>query len=858
MAVFLGVLGEGRLLPALAQGQVPTSREPEIEILALRLDSHLLTEEMDALRLSGKLLIPLGLLSQSLGFAIAISPEEGIAKGYVLREDRGFLLELASSRLVVGGQSFRLSANQARVHDGDLYVDIDLLSQCLPLEFLYTPFDSAVGVHPLEPLPLQQRLERESRFLHSRPELRHAPYPKLDNPYALWDGAFVDQSLRLSIHRDEGGVATPMANYSTYLTPEILFMSSSLYLAGDTQTPLSQLRLTLGRKDPDAMLLGFFKAQEFSLGSVGSPGLSLISLPHMGQGVTVSNFPLTRPDQFDHHSFRGILPSGWDVELYHNEALVGYQQSRSDGTYSFDDLPLYIGMNDFRLVFYGPQGQRREESRQFNIGSSLTPPGKQYYRFLNMVQEDGSLRSLMQYETGLNSQVSLNLALSSLAVKGRPESHAQIGLRSYIDSLSLNADLATGPSGGMVGEVGIQTLRGIIGLTLRHAQLHEFHSERFPLSADPLVSRTYLRMGGARPFMRNPSLTSDVEVSHDRLASGQNPLRVSHNASLEYRSIVLSNQLTWSQALQDPALMGLLQIGTHFEKLGMRGVIGYQPHQLSSLSLLTEVPLFGEGRLGVGSNYSLATHNLGYSVSLSRNVGAYAIGVTGQYAQPNNVSAGLSLSTSWGAALRQGVWRANAQSLASHGTVLARVFLDSNQNGRMDPGEQAIEGAELSVNGARTARTEADGQAFLENLPSYQPLDLAIAVASLDDPSWVPSPPGVRVTPRPGKTMIVDFPVTVVSEISGTVSLRKQGKEYALGGVTIELLDEHEQVIQKVKTSFDGFYLIQGLPNGRYRLRLPTVQARKLDATVPETLPVTISPDERLQENVDFILEANE
>ncbi len=61
---------------------------------------------------------------------------------------------------------------------------------------------------------------------------------------------------------------------------------------------------------------------------------------------------------------RGILPTGYEVELYRNDILVGSVRTAVNDQYEFLEVPVDYGVNVFRLVFYGPQGQRREEVRR--------------------------------------------------------------------------------------------------------------------------------------------------------------------------------------------------------------------------------------------------------------------------------------------------------------------------------------------------------------------------------------------------------------------------------------------------------------------------------------------------------------
>ncbi len=88
---------------------------------------------------------------------------------------------------------------------------------------------------------------------------------------------------------------------------------------------------------------------------------------------------LTAPASFDRTTFRGELPDGWDAELYRNDQLIGYVQSRGDGRYEFLDVALLYGQNRFEVVLYGPQGQIRRDVKMIPVGLDSIPPRETYY-----------------------------------------------------------------------------------------------------------------------------------------------------------------------------------------------------------------------------------------------------------------------------------------------------------------------------------------------------------------------------------------------------------------------------------------------------------------------------------------------
>ena len=84
------------------------------------------------------------------------------------------------------------------------------------------------------------------------------------------------------------------------------------------------------------------------------------------------------------------MPDGWEAELYRNDQLIGYFQSRGDGRYEFLDVPLLYGQNRMEVVLYGPQGQIRREIKQMQVGIDSIPPQQTWY-WAGFAQENADL-----------------------------------------------------------------------------------------------------------------------------------------------------------------------------------------------------------------------------------------------------------------------------------------------------------------------------------------------------------------------------------------------------------------------------------------------------------------------------------
>ena len=342
-------------------------------VLEVRLGSHVLSDAVNAYQYPQDVFLPLGELARLLTLAVRSEPGAGRAGGYVLSEQRTFSVDVLAREVTIEGRREPLDRTQVKLQADDLDVASKLLARWLPVDLKVDLSSLSVEVRPREKLPLESGIDRPERgrrtgtAAYAYDDLH---YPRQATRYALASVPFIDQTLRLDLLRTPEGRQADAA-YTAYLTADLLGTEAALFASRSARDQdRGTLRLTVGRQDPDAGLLGLLRARTVQADSAQVPGIENIShTSATANGATISNRPLDQPARFDRHSLQGDLPPGSDVELYYNAALVGFQQSRADGKYRFDDPPLAYGPNDFRLVFHGPLSQLRVERRSFPAGA---------------------------------------------------------------------------------------------------------------------------------------------------------------------------------------------------------------------------------------------------------------------------------------------------------------------------------------------------------------------------------------------------------------------------------------------------------------------------------------------------------
>jgi hypothetical protein len=838
-------------------------------LLEVTLDEHVLADSINAYQDGRRIFLPLGELATILTLAIRTQPAQASAEGFVLDEKRSFRLNVPQARVVLGEEAQAFDPASVRVQNDDIYVESGLLARWLPVDFYVDMSRLRLRVHPREVLPLQSRLEREragTRLGTARRGYEDPGYPLLDSPYRLLGAPFIDQTFGLGLRTGKGHGQYD-ASYTAYMTGDFLGMESSLFVSSTRQHPSPKARYTLGRHDPDARLLGPLAARSVLFGS----GVGMPSVPHValstpvgeGHGFTLSNRPLNQPASFDRHTLEGDLPPGWDVELYYNEALIGFQRARPDGRYRFEDLALSYGPNEFRLVFHGPLGQQRVERSSFLLDQSTTPAGSVRYNLTQHRDDAGAMRSVGQVDWGLTSNLTGSVGWVRLPdssdTAGAPH-YSKLGLRGFWRNVIGSTELLRSSAGGWLSDTTIKTRIGSVAVDYGHLQLRDFVSEIFPRSGDPLRMRDKLRLQSALPAMAGlPRLPVTVEVQRDQLASGNSNLLVGGRVSAYVRNTSVTNQLTWQDAGQGtPAFIGALSVSHRLGDVGLAGQLGYslRPEARVDTLALTGERRFGEGYLAsVGVARAFASGETIYSASLNKSQGAYGLGLNATYSRESGLTLGLQLFIAMGREPREGRWMTDALPKADTGAASVRVFLDDNGNGVLDPTEAPIPNAAVTVNGNRQPRrTNAAGVAWLDRLPTRVPLDVALDVQTLEDPFWQPTRKGVRIVARPGHVATIDLPIVQTSEIDGTVYLRENGGQREIGNVAIELVDSSGKVVAQVRSSSDGYYVMAGVVPGRYTLRVSPQQLEQLGMAAPDARPIVIGADGKLVNGADFVL----
>ncbi|MEP1031426.1 MAG: hypothetical protein ABJI62_17110, partial [Alphaproteobacteria bacterium] len=228
-------------------------REPLI--LELRLGDLRLSDGFPALLSGSSLELPLGDLARALDFPISADAQAGIAGGWFLAENRLFSLSLGRREVTIEGRALTFDPALVHAADGDIYVDVRLLSQWFPIDIAFDLPNLTTTLTSREPLPIESRLAREDareRALRQRGPDRD--YPKEKQTPGLISIPRADvyvQGLRAT-----NGSQTKRYSYSYNMTgaADVAGTNASVFVSGENGQAISDIRTTFERTDLDGRL----------------------------------------------------------------------------------------------------------------------------------------------------------------------------------------------------------------------------------------------------------------------------------------------------------------------------------------------------------------------------------------------------------------------------------------------------------------------------------------------------------------------------------------------------------------------------------------------------------------------------
>ena len=857
----IGASGQG-----LAKAGDPSHRLSEDDFLLLQpvVGSYKMASDVRGYRTGEGVCLDLADVIQALDLPIRLDKKSRRATGWLFAEDQTIAIDRSTNTARSVNSSFEIDD---AIHDTPegWCIDTQDLSRWTGLDFKPDLYNAVVRLESERKLPFIEAIERRKRATRLRPKKQNfdlSQYPHKEMDYRLWRTPSVDVVAQAGYRSDRYSGDRTSARAEIYAAGEIATASYFARLATNGDLQPDSLRVRAYRHDPEGSLLGPLRATQIAAGDVQTLSGQLTGQTAVGRGLFVSNQPLGHRARFSETSLRGVLPTGWDAELYRNGQLIAYQSDTGDGRYEFLQIDLYYGRNDLEVVLYGPQGQVRREKISHPVGLDNIEPGKTYY-WAGILQDERDFIDLKPdrylgphewrwgagIERGLDRKTSVALGLQSFRHEGQRRDFLETTLWRTLGPAMV--ELAGAHQFGAGGVVQVNALghAGGFNFGLHAAKaLGRFESElivgglrhEFGGQLDTtfrLGRRAVpIQLAGRRSELRDGTKVDNLQI---RTAITTRILAISaefdHESREQGGSEYERNQL---RLLANSRMFGLRLRGNAAFDLSGRDR-GFRYARLTAEKRLTDRSDLA-GEVEYLAREDAARFSLGYSRHFDR----FALRTDASVASNGAVGANISLAFRLGPDPIGGGLRLSQSKLARHGQAAVTVFRDDDGDGRRSPDEELLPDVQVEA-GLRGAqkRTDENGRTVLNDLRPFVPVLVGVDESTLEDPFLAPAVKGVVIVPRPGVAAAIELPIAPSGEVEGVV-LDSSGLEIA--GVELELVDRGGNAVATAISEFDGFFLFQRVPYGEYRLRVVEDSAQALDVLRRLGEPLIVSREKEV------------
>ena len=822
----------------------------------------------------GEILLSLRDVAEVLQMPIIIDGEGKTAKGWYIREDKTFQLDLNAHTVRTDVGVFTPS-DAVTAEDGDILVPVREFGQWVDFKLTPRIATQDLNIEPAVRLPIQERYMR--RKAQNRYEKVPEPsLPLSSDEYRVLGVPTIDVATRSSYQKrgtDASGDsrhnatirAVGDAGYGTLTTQAQLNETDNL----------SSLRVNYQQESTKPELLGPLKARRFELGDVTTARVPLGGVVGQELGVRVTNTDELRTFTTPTTGISGTGFPGWDVELYRNNQLIGFRAIGDDGFYNFENVNLFVKNNNFKLIFYGPQGEVREENVFVPVNNGLTRgesvydvsvslDGENTYNDDRGIQreDDGALNVSAIYEKPIAPGTTVSAGLRSSEHQGERNTVGNVGMSTTALQTLVNAGIASDDEGDLAAEL---TLRRDFG-EHQFSNTSEWRAAHFDTQSsggdgDIGVLRNNLSVTGPIPinlgrrprYNLNTSYSVDTNDDYALYASaGFNTSikRFTFNEQLLYRAgNTLPDDISSITGLTGAYGLNRLRLSAEYAikpESELRNVLARYNRRFSNKL---------DFELGVTNRHQLKVTE--YSAKLDWQAGFIRLSPTVTYDTQQDFFAGLNTRFGLLRDPSDGRVKMYDRNITNLGGASAFVFLDKDGDGVFNGEDEPIEGAVVRApqNGGLEA-TDEHGIALFSRMGALRLTDVYLDQESLEDPSWVSGFEGISVIPREGYIAEVKFPVHYAGELDGSVYIRAvslpegvdsdatvKSEPVSLRGVTLALYNQDGEAEQTVTTDSSGFYYFTLIPPGRYLLIIDEKSAEQGHFVRPEPQQIEIGYD---------------
>ena len=791
--------------------------------------------EMPALIKGQSVYLPVKDLFEILQIKNAASANGDSVKGFFINQKANYLFDKTNDQITYGEKVIKLKPEDMIRSENNLYVKSDYFGQIFGLECVFNFRSLSVIINTKIELPAirEMQLEQMRRNITQLKGDKKAD-TTIKRNFSWFHLGMADWSV-INFKQSQG---ISYSRVATNLGGIIAGGEATLYLnyTGGQPFNLKQQYYRWRYVDNDHKAI-----RQFTAGNIFVQ--STASVYGVINGIQVTNTPTTYRRSFGTYRLTNTTEPGWLVELYVNNVLVNYTKADASGYFTFE-VPLVYGNTAVKLRFYGPWGEERTREQNISIPFNFLPVNQfEYTLSAGIIDDDQKSKfSRLNLNYGLGSHITVGGGMEYMssvsAGKAMPFINTSLRVGSKIlvsaehtygvrskalvsyrlpSSLQLEVNYTKYVPGQMAIRSGksvsnnyIDDRKAVLFMPFRAKKFSGFSRLSFSQLTVPHLKYTTaeLLLSGMAAGINSNFTTSAV------YSDPQHPLIYS-NLAMTFR--ILKGIRVTPQVQYEYKEKKVSMMKCELEKnLWHRGfmLLGYETNRTYKTNNFS---------LGVRYNFSFAQTS--FSVSENNGIASSIQSARGSLVY-NDMSNKLKFVN---------------QSNVGRGGLVIMPFLDFNGNGKHDADEPKAAGLKVRINGGRLEHNKKDTTIIISGLEAYTNYFVDMDKNSFDNIGWQLKKTTMNVVIEPNHFKLIEVPVAVVGEVSGTVFSQDDKGTKGQGRIIVNFYKGDSTLAGRTITESDGYFSFVGLTPGNYTAVIDKTQLNKLNMiAVPGILPITI------------------
>lgn len=834
-----------------------------------------IAEAIFAYEHNGHYYLPIIELSKGFEFFVEAEPDRQFVQGFASVEENSFTIDGDRHEITIKGNRESIDEdailNSDLLATDDIYVEMELLNKIWPVQMHIDLSDIAIVVEAEEELSFIRRREREKNrtIVESRKEIvekEKVELPFRKNPYEILGKPVIDYQAVYRHDRRSGEysgdnifsgrqqVLGMIADYSTNFTLD----------DGRFRRP-DNARLKFERRSPgkEYIVPGI---RGFEGGDISIRQRDLISNTEGGRGILITNDSRDPSNEFDRITIQGSGPPGWEMELYNNDEIMEFSVVPDDGEYTFNDIILGHGNNQIKILFFGPQGQVREETRSYNAGGNMRSPGEFTYsaglldserEFIPLDDEPRTTpRGVVRTGSvayGISRWLTAFAGFTTIPLQDKRHDYMTAGVAASTPIGLAEAEVYKDKVSGNAIDLKLITSLFGIRLNTRTGIYNGLESTDSGFGDNAKSFESEIQANKNTRFFSIPlglrfNVLHTERENHDRSTTidfarsfSRKGLRVTHSDKIRlddgrHEQTTGSIVTTWREGPWQ------LRGGFNYEL--------FPEKELSSTNAQVRYSTKNDVIMALNLNHNFTNSIYGIGAQIGYDFKKFLGTFDADYERERGWEFIVRATTSLHSLTPDRSFAFDSKSRRNYAPIFGMAYLDKDEDGEFDEGsDQPLEGVKLLVGGS-TAHKEGSDESgnLVANGPHNERVNVEIDPKSLSDPYYVPGPGGFSTVPLYGGVIEAAFPVVETGAIEGTVFRASNGR--AVTGMDLELVNEKGETVMTVESAFDGYYTFEFVPSGTYTIR----PAASHNVTLADN-HVTLTPEELFAYGNDLYLE---